>query len=918
MDPLRFPTTNGPENYALIYNLGVTLQAGSRLGTYEIIELLGKGGMGEVYSARDLTLLRKVAIKILPEAVANDPDRRLRFEREARILASLNHPNIAAIYGLEMSGQVHFLVMELVAGKTLAERLQSGPISPAVALPIFRQIAEGLEAAHENGVIHRDLKPANVKITPDDKVKILDFGLAKAFKTESDSITEDSISQTASLNATETGLILGTAPYMSPEHLRGKVADRRTDIWAFGCVLFEALSGKMTFRSETFSDTISAILNAEPDWQKLPPSTPAFLQRLLRQCLQKDPRNRLQSIGDARVEIEDVLRNPDSVLTVPMHVPTTPRKRVIPWIAIAVFAPLIALAGWFLVRSDPSSEVSQDVRYLRLTDFPGLEDSPAIAPDGKSVAFSTDSKGKRQIFIRLLSGGTPLQITNDDADHLYPRWSPDSTSVLYFSPSESNSEGTIWEISALGGSPRKIASSIGGVDLSHDGKEIAFFRFHDGQVELAVASRNGSNPRTLTQLDPALTYSYPRWSPDDQSIGYQQGIIFDWSIRIVSIKGGKSRTLLSDGSTLNGYQWLPDGNGVVYSSSRGSTILYLPTFNLWTVDLNGKTIRQLTFGETSYLHPDMNSTGTLVASRMKMNFDIWKYPVDESPIENVQKGIQITHQTGQVQTPSISPDDREMVYLSDSGGHGNLWVMNLENGNTRQITFEHDPGTSVGVPIWSPDGKNIAFVLRIPGGWVVDLWLVSPDGSNLRKAVDRSGWAAWSGDGRWIYYGSSKQGIWELSKMSVGDNQSVLVRPENLQAPAVAPDGSALYFTRYLANVYGAADLKIEVANPENAKPRTLLRIPGDRIPAWQLIHPVISPDGKWLAMPLTDGSITNIWTLPTDGGQLRQITDFQSRRTFIARRVSWSSDGKSIYAAVGEGDADVILLSGLTKEESR
>lgn len=250
--------------------------------------------------------------------------------------------------------------------------------------------------------------------------------------------------------------------------------------------------------------------------------------------------------------------------------------------------------------------------------------------------------------------------------------------------------------------------------------------------------------------------------------------------------------------------------------------------------------------------------------------------------------------------------------LSDSGGHRNLWVKNLESGETRQITFEQNSNVSVGVPVWSPDGKNISYVKRVPGNFDAESWLISPDGSSQRKVEERGGWAAWSGDGQWLYYGATNHGIWQLKKVSMQGGPSIIIRPEDLQAPAIAPDGSALYFTKYFANVNGSTDQEIQVARPENGAVQVITRIPGSRIPAWQLIHPVISPDGKWLAMPLSDEGVTNIWLLPTTGGPFKQITDFGKRRTFIARRVSWSYNGKFVYAALGEGDSDVVLLRGL------
>src|ERR1700674_715150 len=286
----------------------MALASGTRLGSYEVVAQIGAGGMGEVYQAHDTKLGRDVAIKVLPEAFAHDPDRLSRFQREAKMLASLNHPNIATIYGLEQSEGLHYLVMELVPGQTLAERVSAGALKIEEALKLGGQIAEALEVAHERGVIHRDLKPANVKVTPEGRVKVLDFGLAKAYS--GDCGVDLSNAPTLTTMGTEEGRILGTPAYMSPEQARGKAVDKRTDIWAFGCVLYELLTGKVAFRGETISDTLAAVLEREPDLQALPPATPPKMRDLLRRCLQKDSQYRLRDIGDARIEIGEALTAP--------------------------------------------------------------------------------------------------------------------------------------------------------------------------------------------------------------------------------------------------------------------------------------------------------------------------------------------------------------------------------------------------------------------------------------------------------------------------------------------------------------------------------------------------------------------------------------------------------------------------------
>jgi tricorn protease len=584
-------------------------------------------------------------------------------------------------------------------------------------------------------------------------------------------------------------------------------------------------------------------------------------------------------------------------------------------LAVTTLAVLIFLAGWFrgaFTKSAPSPTV----RALRLTDFSGLEEFPAISPDGKSVAFTAEAGGKRQIWVRLLAGGSPLQITHDPVDHLYPRWSGDSASLIYYSPSsEAEGRGAIWELSMLGGAARRIMSSIGGADLSHDGKQLAFIRFNDGQFELAVATRDGSDVHAVARLEPDFKYYYPRWSPDGEWIGYVRSIYFDDELFVAPAKGGEPRRVVHDRSMLRGFSWTEDSRGLVYSSSRGTTMLYLPSFNLWTVGLTGGEPRQLTFGESSYVHPDMRHGSAVIASRVQMQFNIWKYPVDASPVDNVRHATQITHQTGQVQTPSIGPGDKEMVYLSDSGGHGNLWIMKLDSGETRQLTFERDPARPVGVPVWSPDGKHIAFVIRSTIHLDVDLWLINPDGSGLHKVQETGGSATWSSDGRWLYYNIVKENslVDQIFKVSPEGGEPLVIRNATTGSfPAVAPDGSGIYFMHYVMNVNDSPDLEIYAARPEDGPGRLLARIPGSRVPAWQIIHPVISPDGRWLALTLTDGGVTNLWALPTDGGPLRQITDFGQRRTFICRRVSWSSNGKFIFAALGEGDADIVMLDGL------
>jgi eukaryotic-like serine/threonine-protein kinase len=423
---------------------------------YEIIDKLGAGGMGEVYRARDTKLGREVAIKVLPEAFAHDAERLARFQREAQVLASLNHPNIAAIYGLEESASERYLILELVPGETLAELLARGPIPLEEILGMARQIAKGLETAHERGIIHRDLKPANIKITPEGKVKVLDFGLAKEV-TATISSSDASGSPTISVAATRAGVILGTARYMSPEQARGKSLDKRTDIWSFGCVLFEMLTGRMGFAGETVSDTIAAILKTEPDWDALPAGTPKGIERLLRRCLEKSPARRLHDIADARIEIEDALAAPAGAEVQPAAVARVPipKPRALSPATITlagVVAVVSLLAGlWFgsRRRAGPSGWTGE------LLGGSTVAVGPRVSPDGKTIALASASDGR---ILRRLKGAAGVPVTLLAA-------SPDGKTIYYVS------SGDVWAIPSTDGTPRKIHAG-NGLAVDPNGREI--------------------------------------------------------------------------------------------------------------------------------------------------------------------------------------------------------------------------------------------------------------------------------------------------------------------------------------------------------------------------------------------------------------------------------------------------------------
>ena len=529
----------------------MTISAGTHLGSYEVLAPIGAGGMGEVYQAHDTKLGRDVAIKVLPEAFAHDPERLSRFQREAKMLAALNHPNIATIHGLEQSNGTSYLVMELVSGETLAERIKrEGALPIEEASAIAKQIAEALEAAHEKGIIHRDLKPANVKVTPEGKVKVLDFGLAKAFA--GDAANDDpSNSPTLTMAATMHGVVLGTAAYMSPEQARGKAVDKRTDIWAFGCVLYELLTGKPAFHGEDVTDILAAVVRAEPDWQALPATTPVKIRDLLRRCLQKDKALRLRDAGDARLEIQEALTAPATA-----ELTTTVRGIRVGWRgtflwggASLLLAAIIGLAAWNLKPTPPAPRpVTRTVITLPPgQQLAGLDSGPSVAlsPEGTRLAYVATQGGTQQLYLRAMDSLESKSIPGTEGG-VNPFFSPDGQWLGFFA------NGKLKKVSVSGGGVSTISDSVAprGASWGSQGT----IAFGTSYIEyLQQVSDSGSAPQPLTRSEKGENaHGWPDFLPDGKAVLFStgtSGIGFQNTEIAVQPAGAGERRNLAQGGT---------------------------------------------------------------------------------------------------------------------------------------------------------------------------------------------------------------------------------------------------------------------------------------------------------------------------------------------------------------------------------
>ena len=807
----------------------MSLTTGQRIGVYEVTAAIGAGGMGEVYRAHDTTLNRDVALKVLPDLFADDPERLARFQREAEVLASLNHPNIAQIYGLEQTDGVKALVLELVEGPTLAGRIAQGAIPLDEALPIAKQIAEGLEAAHEAGVIHRDLKPANIKVNPDGVVKILDFGLAKAL--EPDRSEEDiANSPTMTAAATRAGIIMGTAAYMSPEQAKGKAVDKRSDIWAFGAVVYEMLTAKRAFAGEDVSDTLAAVLRADPDWGALPSDTPPRIRRVLRRCLERDRANRLRDAGDARIEIHDATTDSESDTT-----GTTAAAPLAWWqepmsIGLGALGLVVVtgLAVWNL-NGAPEPTPGPIIRFAIVLPQDQRLTSPshhqlAVSADGAHVVYVAN--GQLQMRSMQALDPTPIPGTEGGAE---PFFSPDGAWIGF------RQAGQLKKVALAGGVPTTIVDLQGGMlwGASWASDDAILISQPEGIVQV---SANGGTPKVLIPFDDANSEAgrQPQLLPGGQAVLFTHRPleVNDWTqaeVVVQTLETGERRVLVDRGTDA---RYVPTGHLVF---AQEATLLAVP-FNLERLEVTGgpvSLVENMSFrGQSGAAQFGVSNSGALVYLP-RTNLDRTLVWVDRSGEET-----SVSEDAREYRYPRLSPDGTRIAVAVLDADRPDLWVRDLGRGTMTRLTF-HESADAY--PVWTPDGERAVFLSTRDGGGL--FWKRADGTGQVERLSPELGAplpSAVSPDGTTLLYAAQHpETSWDIEALSLtGERTSrrVLNEPFVQHWARLSPNGRWL---AYQSNESGRHEVYVRP-------------FPDVETGKWQVsttggVHPVWNQDGREL-----------------------------------------------------------------------
>lgn len=829
---------------------------GSRFGTYEVLDPLGAGGMGEVFRARDSRLGRDVALKVLSEPFKLDAQRRARFEREARVLASLNHPNIATLYGIEELGDTQALVLELVEGETLAERIAGGPIPWAEALTIARQIAAALDAAHEQGVVHRDLKPANVKLRPDGTVKLLDFGLARTFNPT----LGDSGPKQATVTAVG-GTVLGTPAYMSPEQARGEAAGHQADIWSFGVLLYELLTAVSPFRRQTTTETLAAVLGAQPDLALLPREAPAIAQQLIRRCLERDPRKRLHHIADARIEVEEALAEPPPGASPSPRDATTTRSRD-HWIwatALLGFAAIALLAANVYRRESP--DLAGPVRFSIFPPAPGMFLTPlttgsnapvggAISPDGRTLAYTaTDASGTTVLWVRPLDS-LEARALPDTQHAALPFWSPDGKSLGFFG------HGKLKRVDIADGAVQVLCDVVRGRGGSWNRDGVIIFAPALGGA-LRRVSAAGGEPQALTALrEGQRSHRFPSFLPDGRHFLYyvEDSQAPRSGVFVGELGANTDRRLIAADSAA---VYAPPGH--LLFARQGT--LFAQRFDAATLEVAGDPVSLATSIPTEGTSPAFSVSGTGILTYRSEPPQSQQF----AWFDRAGRLLETVGEPGNYRGVDLSPDGQRIAVHRHDGDGGDIWVFEA-GGTTTRVTF--DPAQDNSSPIWSPDSARIVFGSFRNGKW--GLYQKRVNGTDAGELLTESDApkipAAWSPDGKSIVYWLYRNGIDSWLLPLTEDFQLERGVRGNLDGE---PKGIPLISTPFYEG------------------------------------HAQVSPDGKWIAYVSSDNGSTQVYVRPFPSGD--GVWPVSSNRGVTPR---WRADSKELFYVTSYDNGKLMAVS--------
>ncbi len=882
------------------------LQTGTRLGPYEILAPVGAGGMGEVYRARDTRLHREVAIKVLPAALASDPERLSRFEKEARSASSLNHPNIVTIYDIGSADSVSYIAMELVNGQTLRAALANGALPVRRVLQIGAQVAEGLARAHAAGIVHRDLKPENVMVTEDGLVKILDFGLAKLTQPEG-SGAEATHAPTAS-GATEPGIVMGTAGYMSPEQALGKAVDFRSDQFSFGSILYEMATGRRAFQRPSAPQTLTAIIQEEPDSIAAQnPGVPPPLRWIVGRCLGKQPRDRYASTEDLARELATVrdhlseATSSSSVLA-PVDRPIPVRRGT--WLPALVAAALLLAAGLTAWRGRRASAADTNplagARFSRLTDWEGSELDAAISPDGKFVAFLADRDGPPfDAWITQVGSGQSLNLTRGQ----FPDLLHEETRSVGFSPDASEvwlrvtgkalpgggvSPSGLWIVPTLGGAARPFLAGAVIAVWSPDGSRVLYHTPAEGDP-IFVADRNGSNARRVFMDKPGFHCHFPTWSPDGRFVYFIRGIpmIGDLDIWRVPSAGGTPERITQHHARI-AYPVFLDPRTLIYTmvDEEGS--------HLYASDVERRDTRRLSFGLEEYISVSGSADGRrLAATVANPTQGLWSVPITAG-IAGETAAAPYALPTARAAAPRFGKDF--LLFLSSKGGADGLWKW--KDGAATEL-WKPSEGALASAPAVSPDSSRICFSIRQEEH--SRLRVMAADGtgvSAIASSLDAPDSPSWSPDGKWIAVTSEEGGAKPLYKVPVDGGPPVRLVEGVVHNPVWSPDGRTIVYSEGRRSLV----FQLKAVTPEGkpvSLPELWVRTYGDR---YRFL-----PDGKSMVVMQGTFRRQDFWLVDFATGRTRVLTNL--RPGFQIKSFDVSPDGKQILFDRIRENSNVVLI---------